>query len=81
MKLAVIGAGSFGKNHVRVVRENSRAELRFVVDADVSRARELAGAATATPMALVVGAWLAVGIPLAWGVYVTALKAIALFAA
>ena len=40
-----------------------------------------AGAATATPMALVVGAWLAVGIPLAWGVYVTALKAIALFAA
>ena len=47
MKLAVIGAGSFGKNHVRVVRENLRAELKFVVDADVSRARELAGDATA----------------------------------
>ena len=40
-----------------------------------------AGAATATPMALVVSAWIAVGIPLAWGVYVTAMKAIALFAA
>ncbi len=35
--------GSFGKNHVRVVRENPRAELRFVVDADPARARELAG--------------------------------------
>jgi MFS family permease len=40
-----------------------------------------AGAAAATPMALVVSAWIAVGIPLAWGVYVTALKAFALFAA
>jgi predicted dehydrogenase len=46
-RVAVIGAGSFGKNHVRVVRENSRAELKFVVDADVSRARELAGASPA----------------------------------
>jgi predicted dehydrogenase len=47
-KLAVIGAGSFGKNHVRVVRESSRAELKFVVDADVARARELAGEAKFT---------------------------------
>lgn len=44
-RIAVIGAGSFGKNHVRVVRENSCAELRFVVDADLARAREHAGAA------------------------------------
>jgi len=43
MRLAVIGVGSFGKNHVRVVRENARAELRCVVDADFSRAREQAG--------------------------------------
>ena len=42
-RLAVIGAGSFGKNHVRVVRESARAELRFVVDADLGRAREQAG--------------------------------------
>jgi predicted dehydrogenase len=42
-RVAVIGAGSFGKNHVRVVRESSRADLRFVVDADLDRAREQAG--------------------------------------
>src|ERR1700691_1664670 len=42
-RLAVIGVGSFGKNHVRVVRESSRAELRFVVDSDIARAREYAG--------------------------------------
>ena len=38
-RVAVIGAGSFGKNHVRVVRESPRAELKFVVDADLARAR------------------------------------------
>src|SRR5580658_7301231 len=43
-RLAVIGVGSFGKNHVRVVRESPRAELRFVVDSDIARAREYAGA-------------------------------------
>src|SRR5580692_4089300 len=37
-RVAVIGAGSFGKNHVRVVSESSRADLRFVVDPDPSRA-------------------------------------------
>jgi predicted dehydrogenase len=46
-RVAVIGAGSFGKNHVRVVRESSRAELKFVVDADIERAREQAGEARA----------------------------------
>lgn len=43
IRVAVIGAGSFGKNHVRVVRESARAELRFVVDADLAVARERAG--------------------------------------
>lgn len=47
-RLAVIGVGSFGKNHVRVVRENPQAELRFVVDADLTRARELAGESVAS---------------------------------
>lgn len=47
-RVAVIGAGSFGKNHVRVVRESARAELKFVVDADVARAREHAGEAVST---------------------------------
>jgi len=47
-RVAVIGAGSFGKNHVRVVRESPRAELKYVVDtnpelADVSDYREVIG--------------------------------------
>jgi len=37
-RVAVIGAGSFGKNHVRVVKESPRAELKFVVDLDPARA-------------------------------------------
>ena len=48
-RIAVIGAGAFGKNHVRVVRESERAELKFVVDSDLERAQEhAAGAASAT---------------------------------
>ncbi len=48
-RVAVLGAGSFGRNHIRVVRESNRAELRFVVDADLARAREhAAGSAAAT---------------------------------
>lgn len=47
IRVAVIGAGSFGKNHVRVVRESPRAELKFVVDANLERAREHAGEAQA----------------------------------
>jgi predicted dehydrogenase len=47
-RIAVIGAGSFGRNHVRVVRENPRAELKFVVDSDLARAREHAGGARAS---------------------------------
>jgi predicted dehydrogenase len=47
-KVAVIGAGSFGRNHVRIVRESARAELTFVVDSDIDRAHMHAGAAQAT---------------------------------
>jgi predicted dehydrogenase len=43
MRIAVIGVGSFGKNHVRVVRETDRAELKFVVDSDLALAKENAG--------------------------------------
>jgi predicted dehydrogenase len=47
-RIAVIGAGAFGQNHVRVVRESERAELAAVVDLDPSRGtltdyRELLG--------------------------------------
>jgi predicted dehydrogenase len=41
-RVAVMGAGSFGKNHVRVVGENPRAELKYVVDTDPARARDTA---------------------------------------
>ena len=47
-RVAVIGAGSFGKNHVRVVRESARAELAFVVDQDAAHAHEFAGEANST---------------------------------
>jgi predicted dehydrogenase len=41
-RVAVIGAGQFGKNHCRVVNESARAELCFVVDRDAARAAEQA---------------------------------------
>jgi predicted dehydrogenase len=48
-RLAVIGAGQFGKNHCRVIRESERAELVAVVDIDPERAGEAAGAFGAQP--------------------------------
>jgi predicted dehydrogenase len=44
VRLAVVGAGEFGKNHVRVVRQSDRAELVAVVDTKHSRAAEVAAA-------------------------------------
>ncbi|MEP6716931.1 MAG: Gfo/Idh/MocA family oxidoreductase [Terriglobia bacterium] len=40
IRVAVVGAGSFGRNHVRVVSESSRAELKYVVDTDAGRLKE-----------------------------------------
>jgi len=54
----VIGAGSFGANHVRVVGDSPRAELKYVVDSDGERAREQAeqrGAEAATDYREVIG--------------------------
>lgn len=42
IRVAVVGAGQFGRNHVRVVRESDRAELIAVVDSDTTRAVEAA---------------------------------------
>ena len=42
IRLAVIGAGQFGKNHCRAVHESQRAQLCAVVDTDAARAAELA---------------------------------------
>jgi len=44
VRLAVVGVGEFGKNHVRVVRQSDRAELVAVVDANAVRAAEVAAA-------------------------------------
>jgi predicted dehydrogenase len=40
-RLALIGAGQFGRNHARVIHE-SGAELAYVVDTDAARAAEVA---------------------------------------
>lgn len=37
LRVAVVGAGQFGQNHVRVVEESDRAELTAVVDADPAK--------------------------------------------
>jgi predicted dehydrogenase len=42
MRVAVIGAGQFGRNHVRVVAQSPRAELAAVIDRDADRARQAA---------------------------------------
>ncbi len=42
-RLALIGAGQFGRNHARVIHESADAELSFVVDTDAGRAAEVAG--------------------------------------
>src|SRR5690348_8936865 len=44
LRLAVIGVGEFGRNHVRVIRQSARAELAAVVDTNAQRAAEVAAA-------------------------------------
>ena len=69
IRIAVVGAGQFGQNHCRVVRQSPRAELAAVVDIDPARAairdyRELDGkvdaAIVAAPTAAhaEIGCWL-----------------------
>jgi predicted dehydrogenase len=41
-RIAVVGAGQFGRNHCRVIRESGLAELTAVVDMDPARAAEVA---------------------------------------
>jgi len=42
IRMAVVGAGGFGKNHLRVIHEMAGAELTAVVDTDPARASEAA---------------------------------------
>jgi predicted dehydrogenase len=50
-RLAVVGAGQFGRNHCRVIHESERAELCAVVDIDPARAAEAAALSGARTMA------------------------------
>jgi predicted dehydrogenase len=43
-RVAVLGVGEFGRNHVRVVSQSPRADLIAVVDIDPARAAEIAAA-------------------------------------
>jgi predicted dehydrogenase len=65
-RIAVIGAGSFGKNHVRVVSESDRAELTYVVDSDpklghTADYRDVIGKVDAAIIAVPTGAHAEVG--------------------
>jgi predicted dehydrogenase len=42
LRVAVVGAGSFGKNHLRVIHNSPHAELAGVFDSDQARAVEVA---------------------------------------
>jgi predicted dehydrogenase len=42
LRVAVVGAGSFGKNHLRVIHDSPQAELAGVLDLDTARAAEVA---------------------------------------
>lgn len=42
LRAAVIGAGSFGRNHVRVIRDLEYVELAGVVDSDLGKAQQMA---------------------------------------
>ena len=44
LRVAVVGAGEFGKRHMRAIALSSRAELTAVVDLDAARAAEAAAA-------------------------------------
>lgn len=47
IRIAVIGAGQFGRNHCRVVNQSERAALAAVVDLDAARAADAARASGA----------------------------------
>ena len=58
IRVAVVGVGAFGKNHARVVSQNPRAKLEYVVDADTAKAGTVAqefGARAASDYREVIG--------------------------
>jgi predicted dehydrogenase len=66
IRIGVVGAGQFGQNHCRAVRESARAELAAVADIDPARAditdfRELEGEVDAAIVAAPTSAHAAIG--------------------
>ena len=58
IRIAVVGVGAFGKNHVRIVSADRRAKLAYVVDSNPARADEAArqaGAIASTDYREVIG--------------------------
>jgi len=53
LRLAVVGAGIMGSNHIRVAQTHRRATLAAVVDDDIERAVAASGTSGATPLARV----------------------------
>jgi len=49
-RVAVIGAGQFGRNHCRVVHDSARATLTAIVDIDSARAAEAAAQYNSRPL-------------------------------
>ena len=43
LRAAVIGAGTFGRNHARVLSRLPEVELTAIVDPDLAKAQQLAG--------------------------------------
>ncbi len=58
LRIAVVGAGAFGRNHMRVIRSLPNAELAAICDADADRANAAAGEfeTRALPLAELAGA-------------------------
>ncbi|OYW08112.1 MAG: oxidoreductase, partial [Acidobacteriia bacterium 12-62-4] len=58
LRIAVVGAGAFGRNHMRVIRSLPNAELTAVCDADADRANAAAAEfeTRALPLAELAGA-------------------------
>jgi predicted dehydrogenase len=66
LRIGVVGAGQFGRNHCRIVEQSSRAQLAAVVDTDPSRAaltdfRELEGKVDAAIVAAPTSAHAGIG--------------------
>lgn len=50
IRVAVVGAGQFGRNHCRVVQQSGRAKLAAIVDVEIARAQEAAATYGGQPL-------------------------------